>query len=543
MDKIRSFAALSFCVLLFVSTISIPGTAAGQEFGPNEAEITGISVNVGPQGSEDIRKQANNILEQFPRQDGLNENILIVYSDTQGTIVISTDQPVSTGSIEASGRLYGENIPRRQSAEIDAVMIADSIEITEEAETEVTVDTLQQDPESVENELVEVTTDYRQLTANSDGLNGEVISTYRTGSLTPINTPLLGEGAIGDNARSFTREIAESDSLKDATGSIESQTRAVGFDSEADYWMDAEATITLAVVDEGPQHTFFISDVTVDGTETTIEDIQSGSHESGEIVTIRSSYAATRISVKETLVSKSECTADTFFVPNIGCVPAVADTVVEGGLLYNDNDRLLTAGVSNRIQNQPVVFNHSEVVVTGEVVKTDTIDPRADANYGLLIYDIDQETDLNSEDTPSEIKNRRDSLTNRLEQQLKTTAEDSVASQDKTPAADDSSESQESQQAADQDTSSQTAAADIGSSGDTGSTSEGGPIILVGVAGTFGGMLVGAIGVILVGVAAVGKLIDSRFTDISFKTALSTVAIGIILFIISTILSILGAYF
>lgn len=538
MYKIRSLVSLLLCATMLISTLSVAGSVAGQELGPNEADITGVAVDVGPQESAEIREQANNIINKFPRQDGLNNNLTVAYSENKGTILISTNEPVSTGSIEASGQLYGENIPRRENARIDAVMIADDIEISKQAETEVTMDTLRNNPKSVENQLVEVTAEYRQLTANSDALDGKVVSTYRSGSLTPVDTPLLGEGAIGDNARSFAREVAESDNLRESTGSVGSQTRAIGFGGQPNYWMDAEATLTIAVVDEGPQHIFFISDVTVDGTKTTLEEVQNGEHDSGEIVTMESSLAATRVSIKESLIATSDCTADTFFVPNAGCVPAVADTVVEGGILYDGDSRLLAAGISNRVQTRPVVLNHSKVVVTGEVVEAENLTPGGGDGYALLIYEVEQRNGINSEAVPPVVKDERSSLTSRLEQQLTTTAEKSADVQDGVQSTDKSVDTQGGDQATNRDDSSQTSVANVDSSNAAGSSPVMDLTSLVGVAGILGGVVAGGIGMILIGIAAVGKVINTRFTSISFKTAFSVFILGIILFIVSSVIGV-----
>lgn len=550
MFRIRSFVVLALCAVMLITTVSVAAPVTAQVFGSDE--ITGVSVDVGPEETANIREQAKEI-----RGVDLKENTVIAYSDNEGTVVITTDEPVATGSIEASGELYGNNIQRRGNAKIDAVMVADSVEVTKKPDSTVTIDTLQNNPESVENKLVEVTTEYRQLTANSDTLDGEVVSMYRTGSLTPVSTPLLGEGAIGDSARSFTREIAETDNLREATGSIGSQTRAIGLSGQNDYWMDAEATITLAVVDEGPQHTFFISDVTVEGTETTLEDIQAGEHSSGDIVTVESSLASTRISVKESLVATSDCSPDTFFVPNVGCIPAVADTVVEGGLLYDGNNRLLTAGISNRVQTQPVEFNHNEVVVTGEVVEAENLDPGADGKHGLLIYEVEQRGSPDSEDVPSEIIDERDSLTNRFEQQLRTTSEESEAIQQEQPETDGSADNQEDQQAIDQGTNSQTSQSNSDESSDTQSTDRdastqtsqtdtddsdsisslsGASLVMIGGIGALGGIVTAILGTVLVGVVAIGKVINTQIISFSFKQAFLMIILGLVISIVSTVI-------
>ena len=571
MFRIRSFVVLALCAVMLITTVSVAAPVTAQVFGSDE--ITGVSVDVGPEETADIREQA----KEIPGVD-LKENTVIAYSDNEETVVITTDEPVATGSIEASGELYGNNIPRRGNAKIDAVMVADSVEVTKEPDSTVTIDTLQNNPESVENKLVKVTTEYRQLTANSDTLDGEVVSMYRTGSLTPVSTPLLGEGAIGDSARSFTREIAETDNLREATGSIGSQTRAIGLSGQNDYWMDAEATITLVVVNEGPQHTFFISDVTVEGTETTLEDIQAGEHSSGDIVTVESSLASTRISVKESLVATSDCSPDTFFVPNVGCIPAVADTVVEGGLLYDENNRLLTAGISNRVQTRPVEFNHNEVIVTGEVVEAENLDPGADRKYGLLIYEVEQRGSPDSEDVPSEIIDERDSLTNRFEQQLRTTAEESEAIQQEQPGTDRSTNNQEDQQAtdqgtnseasqsntdgsgstqsSDQDTDSQTSQRNTDESGATRSTDQdastqtsptdtddsdsisslpSASLVMIGGIGALGGIVTAILGTVLFGVVAIGRVINTQIMDFSFKQAFLLIILGLLISIVSTV--------
>lgn len=524
MNRAVSSTIFVLCVTILVLSIIAVGSAAGQ------TTVTGVSVDVGPEESADIREQANTVLDQVPGQDNLNENIVVAYTDTEGTVAISTDESTATGSIEASGELYGDNIPRRPNARVDAVLIADDVEFTTEAETDVTVDTLQNNPESVENELVEVTTDYRQLTANSDALDGEVVSTYRTGSLTPIDTPLLGEGAIGDSARAFTRDVAEADTPQDATGSIESQARAVGFGGQNDYWTDTEATVTLAVVDEGPEYMFFISDVEFESTETTLDAIRTGEHEDGEIVTVNGNFAQSRISIKETLIAASECSEDTFLVPNVGCVPAVADTVIEAGLLHEGTDWLLAAGVSNRIQGEPTVESYQEVQITGEVVDAGEIDPALADRRALIIYDIEQQGEIDPADVSQEILEEQTALTDRLDQQLRTTADESPTTQ-------------EGQQAINGDADGQTSGAGTGGSSGTSSNPIFFLITLASGAASIGGLLISATGVLLIGVALVNKIIESRFTNISVTKAITILFIGVVLFFMSTIIAVISAIF
>jgi PGF-pre-PGF domain-containing protein len=62
------------------------------------------------------------------------------------------------------------------------------------------------------------------------------------------------------------------------------------------------------------------------------------------------------------------------------------------------------------------------------------------------------------------------------------------------------------------------------------------PIVgLISVTTTFGSIVISGIGVLLIIGAAIGKVIDSRLTNISFKTAILVFAGGVLLFIISSI--------
>jgi PGF-pre-PGF domain-containing protein len=64
------------------------------------------------------------------------------------------------------------------------------------------------------------------------------------------------------------------------------------------------------------------------------------------------------------------------------------------------------------------------------------------------------------------------------------------------------------------------------------------PIVgLVSVTTSLGGLVISGIGVLLIIGAAIGKVIDSRLTNISFKTAILVFVGGILLFIISVIVT------
>lgn len=540
-------AILTIIGLAVVSSIVLgvlfTGSAASQLPGEQET-VTGVSVDLEPEAENAIRDDVGRVL---PSSADPGENTTVVYSDELGQVVVFTDEPVATGEIEVSGNLFdgpafpiGDNIPGPQ---IDAALLADdeSVEISVQSDTETDIETLQNNPEELENELVKVTTDYRQFTANSDVLDGEVVARYRTGSLTPMETTLFGEGAIGDAARDHAREVAESDGARDVADQFQG-VRAIGIEEQNNYWLDTEVTIHLAVVDEGPEYTFFIADVELESTETTLEELNNGQHEDGDIVTVSGNFAGTRISIEETLIAASECSEDSFFVPNVGCVPAAADTVIEAGLLHEGTDWLLAAGISNRLQARPTVESYQEVQITGEVVDAGQIDPALAGRQALIIYDIGRQEEIDPADVPAEVLEEQTALTDRLDQQLTTTPEEYQTqvedSQDEQSAGSNAESPQDGGQTETADSNTDTAQQEqtdeslspgmIESPPDGSNT-----LVLLGFGSSLilaaSGIISGSIGIVIMILGAVG--IATGVTDISVSKGAKFLYLGLLLFL------------
>jgi len=120
------------------------------------------------------------------------------------------------------------------------------------------------------------------------------------------------------------------------------------------------------------------------------------------------------------------------------------------------------------------------------------------------------------------------------------TTEDDTNKQEQTT---DEEQEQEDQQVSDSDADSQTASSDTSDPDTNESNPLGLSILLIAGVGGFAGIGITGLGVALVPVAAVAKVVDPQYLNISFKNAFLVVGIGVSLLIVSGIVGFLASLF
>ena len=262
------------------------------------------------------------------------------------------------------------------------------------------------------------------------------------------------------------------------------------------------------------------------------------------------------------------------------------DVILHGGVAWDQlpedrDDLVMIMGASSTEQNVRSDTARGEYEITGEVVSTDRIGGDLPEGYILIAYEIEKTGGLNTATPGDLIEQQSSSISGVLEQQAnpevdasavteedggdgqeETTKNDSEG-QDNQAEEDDSGEQeetteddtnkqeqttdeeqeQEDQQVSDSDADSQTASSDTSDPDTNESNPLGLSILLIAGVGGFAGIGITGLGVALVPVAAVAKVVDPQYLNISFKNAFLVVGIGVSLLIVSGIVGFLASLF
>ena len=559
------FATQTAAVKRTTQTITINAT-------PNTTEVDGAVFTAPDSLKEDIEE----LRDQVPGDAGRQSFVLA--SDNELYIVLS-DEKQQEGYASVEG--FSPDVDRIEQGEIDfGVIVATDVE-SQQPSTE-SVDEVYNNPDDYSTEYVEFEAHHRNIAIDYE--EGPFSTSVGVLVDEPLETDDLFS-SVGGQSYSVLDDTNEGN-VGGILGGL-SQPRIVTTSFETEYWGNSEATVDgIVAPSESPARDFiekFQEDevIPTDGNAPVlyvINEEQNSQRVSGvsELSDDIRAYEGETVSL-ETNLFMNTISSKRIIQSATGTPLPPVDVILHGGVAWDRlpedrDDLVMIMGASSTEQNTTYDTEKGEYEITGEVVSTDRIEGDLPDGYILIAYEIERAGDLNTATPGDLIEQQSSSISGVLEQQAnpeidasavtgedggdeqeqttedgaseqEQTAEDDSEEQDTQAAedgsgeqdqtAEDSTEEQEGQQVSDSDADSRTSNSDTSDSNTNESSPLGVAVFLIAGIGAVGGIGVSGIGVILVPVAAIGKVVDSQHFNISFKKAFLVIGIGVSLLVVS----------
>lgn len=379
---------LVLVVALLILISSFSGVTVAST--PSYQTKTGVALDVGPSTEKTYLDQMNNIVEKFGLEPRSNA---FVITDGKKSWVVFTNSKPRTGKAKVRGTVIS-------ASELNSdfgVIFADSVSWTLKGEP-TSLSKIRENPSEYHAELVRVKTHYRQISYLVEAAEGQYVTKVSGAALGGSSSSLVGRpGAAGKWAvlNLSGGEYGQS-RAKEANQRIGTQNPAINY-NQKQFWVNAQATVDLVVLDQGGKPTFYVAQVDVHGQQVqSVQEIaRRGAELKGKVVTVESQVVGAKVSSQELLLSVAQCAPDSVTNPVTGCIPVPTDSVVHTGILFQGvpdsrSDVVTYAGLSNEHQQKVATPEKGTYRVTGRVVSTNQIDPDLPDGYALIVYEMEK---------------------------------------------------------------------------------------------------------------------------------------------------------
>ncbi|WP_323190762.1 hypothetical protein [Halostella sp. PRR32] len=391
--------------------------------------LTGISVGQYATVEQSHLNDLEELAETTPYE--VRDYTFTLFVDGERYIVF-TDQEPQTGTATVEGTVI-EDPPNHYNSYI----LADNVSFETEGEP-VPLSNVQADPSQYDGQHIRVTGSYQQLSATYETQN-QIIVHQNHGRISAERQSLDLAQSPAQSARWSVLNLSNDEfggsadaELEQRFAEMNSAMPVLGLHSE--FWMRGEVTVDAIVAAGSDESRLIIADTTpvADEISGPNEINQRGEHLSGEVVRFETQVVGSTTSTQEFLTTVAPCGGgDSVLVPaGPTCVPVVSDSTVHAGVLLSGppdsrSDVVPYAGISNYHQDTVTESETGTYIVTGRVVAASEIDPSLEGQYGVVVYGMDRQGDLQTHgDVEAQAEEYATQVTDRLKAQLNTSQQE-----------------------------------------------------------------------------------------------------------------------
>lgn len=399
-----------------------PSLSTVAETDVSQKTVTGLGRPMPTEDREDAEEVVSEAATLLGRD--VPTNFAELYLDGE-LYILATDEPVQAGKITATGTVVEAN---RLSFDV-GIMFGASVSVSRDPDTSTTVGDLRNNTDQYIGELVAVEGTYRSFpyafTADTIQTDAQfTVSALTDGRYTVpsvFSNPYQG-------ARWSTLNLSGTEyggdryaELNDKTawdGNIIGSERRATTEFAGNGSVEAVAMVLPLPTNGEPGRPVVIDiEYTAEPLSGPGEIADHGGELEGQVVRFETDAVGARVSARETLLSVARCGEDAVTVPGVGCVPALADSVVHTGVFFGGSDLVPYAGVSNTLQDVPVTDERGRYKVVGRVISGERV---GEEGYALLVYDMERTGNLSISSTDA-ARTASEALVDRAQRELNTT--------------------------------------------------------------------------------------------------------------------------
>jgi len=426
-------------------------TLAGQTFSDSISRTVNVPVGVETttvEGAsftvpESLDDEVEDLRGTLP--DDVGAYAFVVATEDNLYLVFTGAEPVK-GEASVEGITPGQSVSHGD-LEFEAIAASD-VSFNQDGE-QTTVEAVANNPDEYRLDLVQVDATHRSLAIRTKPPDTDFSYATTTGIL--VENPQDPVDIFSDIRERGQQAIVEeqTDVIEDTVAELNQPSLFTG-SFERDFWVDEERTVDGIVLNPRSQARAFVEQFDqesvqhVDAEDPLLYRVQDDFNpqeyddvgtltrqaDDGDVVSVNARLFQQTVSVQESIKeaapSCDEGESEDWIMVESSCVFLLHDVVLHGGAAWNDipqdrDDVLLVMGASSWEQDQPITERNGRYDITGQIISTERVDESLPGGQILLVYDLEQTSEIEFEAVADEaqelIEERTDELVTELESQ------------------------------------------------------------------------------------------------------------------------------